>query len=302
MEPSTETQQAASQATPPAAAVPPAATEAPQPEAAPASPFQAQIEQAQKEWADANKPPAAEPPPTTATDSASDKKEAEKKQKKNPLDLKDNALKKAKGEILQLQEKLKSTEEKYTQFIANKDEANAMKELGKYEALKEEYSASVAREEKENFFQEVETTGHVQNMESFREQAEYYIPILATNPAIEQLFQQTKYPYATMELLFNTMADKGWSAENLAKQPLPTLRMWLGAVGKEAEAIMDKTKTPPAAPAATAAPPVAQPPVPPSVVATTSNDTNSEPLLKTENASMEDVIKHIRKYGGKGIN
>ncbi|MDR2593924.1 MAG: hypothetical protein LBC87_04055 [Fibromonadaceae bacterium] len=301
MEPSTETQQATSQGTPPAAAVPPAT-----PPATPAapetqSPFQAQIAQAQKEWADATKPPEEPKPPTPAegSDSAK-KKEAEDTEYKKKLSLKDDVIKKTKSENLQLQEKLRNLESEYRKFVSDKDETSAAKTLGKYEALEEEYKAVVAREEKETFFQTVSETGSVQNMDMFREQAEYYIPILATNPAIEQLFLTTKYPYATMELLFNAMAEKGWSAENLAKQPLPTLRMWLSAVGKEAADIIDKKGTAPAA--ATATPPAAQPPVPPSVVATTSGDAGSEPVLKTENASMEDVIKHMRKYGGKGIN
>jgi len=288
--PSTEAPQTAAPAPAPAPPAQPAAEAAKE-----ANPFKAQMEQAQKEWAESSKPKEEPKPPAEAAVSSPAKKpETEASEVKKIIDAKNAAIKKAKTEILQLQEKLQNKEEEYNKFIANKDEAAAAKTLGKYEALKEEYEAAIKKETTENFFQEVETKGEVQNIETFREQAEYYIPLIAKNPAIEQILHSTQYPFATMELLFNTMADKGWSAEKLAEQPMPTLKMWLGAVGREAAAIIEGKKTQPPATAA-------QPPVPPSVVATTSSDPGTEPAIKTEGASMRDIIQHVRKYGGKGI-
>jgi len=254
------------------------------------NPFKAQIESAKKEWEEISKPKETEqtPPPVKE-----EKKEtAPAVENKKPLDLKNEAIKKAKAEIVKIKNKMQEFEKQYKDALEKKDEMSAKIITSKYEDLKTELEDKVNEsndaEFRGEFVKAVEADGTVRNKGLFIELADYYIPTLSSNPYISETIFATKYPYATMELLFAEMANKGWSAEKLAEQPKPTLKVWFNAIGKEAEAIVEKVEKPKE--------------VPKSVIATTSSDIGSSPELKTDGASMGDIIKHIRKYGGKGIS
>jgi len=297
MEQTQETTPAAPAAQPAADTAPAATPQAPQPAAdsTPANPFKAQIEQARKEWESIGKTKEPEqPPPPHKEDKAP---AADDAAKKKLLDVKDSAIKKAKGEISKLLAKMQELEKQHKDAIDKKDEMTAKIVSSKYDDLKtelaeREFDQEMA-EQRNRFAAEAEKEGNVSNMEQFLEHADFYIPVLSQNPAIGEIMRAAKYPYASMELLFAEMASKGWKPETLVNAPLPTLKHWLSEIASEATAIVEKKSAPESAPAK---------PVPPSIVATTSSDQGSEPALKADGASMEDVIRHMRKHGGKGIS
>jgi hypothetical protein len=110
---------------------------------------------------------------------------------------------------------------------------------------------------------------------------------------------ETEKPYAVMETLFGYMADNGILAEALAKQEAPTLRKWIREIAEEVgKAPEEKPNSgPPGSP-----PPNENKKEPPkSVVASAGKDGGETPSLDSRNASIEDVIRHVRKYGDKGI-
>jgi hypothetical protein len=262
----------------------------------PANPFKAQIEQARKEWADLGKPKGEEAKPKEA--------EAAKEQKPAPagdgyrkiMDAKNAAIKRAKEDTLRLEEKIKGLESEYSKFMDSEDTAAAASAKAKSEAYLEELADSQAAERVGKsfggFMDRAAAEGTIRDPELFAELAEHYVPLLGANPAIAQVIQSCKYPFATLELLLSAMANQGWKPELLVNAALPSLRMWIGDAGRQAETIVEKTE------AAPASPPVN---VPASVVATTSSDQGGEPALKTERASMEDIIRHVRRYGGRGL-
>jgi len=274
-----------------------ATTATPVAESTQANPFKAQIEAAKKEWESVGKPKEAEqPPPPHKEDKAATQEDGGTKK---VLSVKDAAIRKAKGELMKIQQKMQDLDKSYQEALGKKDEMTAKIITGKYEILKEQ-EAEIQREaeinnERNGFIAEAEKEGTLKSIEDFLDYADFYIPKLSVNPDIGQIIQTTKYPYATMDLLFSTMAERGIKPETLLEQTLPTLKNWLTAVGRDAEAIVEKKSAP--APASPTPPKT----VPASVVATTSGDQGSEPALKTDGASMEDVIRHMRKYGGKGI-
>jgi hypothetical protein len=273
----------------------------------------AAIEEAQKDWEAMGKPPEAEKPPEKDAGKEPKKKPDEKPPEKeesaaegkdgNPLGKKDGVIKdlkasqaSLKAEMARQQRKheadLKAIEEKYSKALEEKNDVLA-------EIAKQEYEREVkenALRSQENFFAQAET--EVNDISSFRFNASHYIPKLKANPHIEALIMETEKPYAVMEMLFSHMADNGILAEALVRQEAPTLRKWIGEISKE---VSGQSKEP-AKPEAPAAAPAQPPKAPPkSVVASVGGDSGDEAKLDTKKASMEDVIRHVRKHGANGI-
>jgi hypothetical protein len=289
-----EQNSAAAASEPPQASAPPppAPNPAPAAEGAAANTFKAQIEQAKKDWENIGKPKAEE------TDAEPDKgksakPEAKEGSMKKLLEIKDAAISKAKRQTESILEKLKILESEHGKAVADKNESAAAMALGKAELLSQELEESIGRENSEAFFGEAAAEGTIADMDAFREHCMYYIPDMSANKDISRFIGQSKYPYATIELLLREMADKCWSAKKLAEMPTPSLGALLKAVGREAAGRIDgKGKE---------APPAHTHTVPASVVATAGGDNGAEPALDTGKASMKDIIMHVRKYGGKGI-
>lgn len=251
------------------------------------NPFTSQIEQAKKEWESMNKEPEKEPEPAPTQPPPTP---ADKQETKTPLELKDEAISKAKAEMRQLQTDMKKISDQYEKALAEKNEIAAALAKSRYEETLQK-SDRLAMEE---YFITAKANG-VKDMDSFRYNAQHYIPGLLANPAIGQILDECKNTYAVQELLFSRMAKGGVTPEQLCAQATPTLRTWIFELAAELEASAKQ-------PAATTAPATtAVQQTPKSVVASAGSDNGQEPTINMESASMEELIRHTRRYGAKGL-
>jgi CHAD domain-containing protein len=200
---------------------------------------------------------------------------------------KNQAIKKVKAEKAAL-------EKEYAKAVEEKNELAA--EMAKYK-----WEQKVAEEKamsKNGFYETAESSGEVRDMDEFRFNVEHYVPKFKDNPAIEEFVMASKKPYAVLETLLDFMAERGYSAETLVKQETPFIRRLISDIN--AEVNKQSEPAPAKAPAKQSQPAPAKAP-PPSVVASVGKDSGQQATLDMKKASMEDVIRHVRKFGGAGI-